>query len=629
MKHDPAQGAAYSNPVLKDQFPDPFILHHAGYFFAYATGMAGDGLAVPMAHSLDLVTWEMLGGSLSPIEANPPFYWAPEVTYWNGTFYMYYSCGNETFMEIRVATASVPEGPFTDSGARLTQEQFAIDPHVFIDQDGSRYLFYATDFLEHSHIGTGTVVDRMRNWFELEQKPVPVTRAAYDWQVYDPNRAEKGGVRWHTVEGPAVIRSKNRYIQMFSGGNWQNDSYGVAYAHSDSIYPERSEWGQEIDGANSLPILRTVAGKVLGPGHNSIVTGPNGRELYCVYHSWIDGKRMMSLDRMGVVGTRVFVSGPNFDPQPLPFRPALEKRDVTLGNREDSSPVGIPLRWSYALFQLWFRGLSATATLQLILRSDDGEIRFALGKDELSVSDSDAVRAIDMPPDFDLKAVHNLTIEIAGGLVRCSIGALSGVIDARVAGSIITLDVESTGEVQVPWMAATYGFQDTFEDERSQDGWNIAGDASVELHDQMLVITPASEIVEVSKGPHFDDFELILNARSRSGSIAFVFRDSEGNERLRVAFGSHHENASELVVGNSGRGDRSTHDVTFRELRQVRILRIGTWLTVESEGEHLSSSEVDTTSWGFAVAAADGQVELDMVRWTSLTASPPKEGVSP
>ena len=629
MKHDPAQGAAYSNPVLKDQFPDPFILHHAGNYFAYATGMASDGLAVPMARSRDLVTWEMLGGTLTPIEANPPFYWAPEVTYWNGTFYMYYSCGNETFMEIRVATASVPEGPFTDSGARLTQEQFAIDPHVFLDQDGSRYLFYATDFLEHSHIGTGTVVDRMQNWFELEQTPVPVTRAAYDWQVYDPNRAEKGGVRWHTVEGPAVIRSKNRYIQMFSGGNWKNDSYGIAYAHSDSIYPERSEWGQEIDGANSLPILRTVAGKVLGPGHNSIVKGPNGRELYCVYHSWIDGKRMMSLDRMGVVGTRVFVSGPNFDPQPLPFRPTLEKRDVTLGNGKDSGPEGISLSCSFALFQLWFRGLSPTSTLQLILRSDDGEIRFALGKDELTVKDPDGRRASELPTDFDLEAVHDLSIEIAAGSARCSIGSLSDVIDVRLAEPIVTIELESTGNVQVPWLTATYGFEDTFEDERSQDGWNIAGDGSVELRDQMLVITPASEIAEVSKGPRFDDFELILNVRSRSGSIAIVFRDSEGNEGLSVAFSSHDENASELVVGNYGGDDRSTHTLTFRELRQVRILRIGTRVTVESEGEHLSSSEIERESLGFAVAAADGQVELDMVRWTSLTVSPRKERVNP
>ena len=81
----------------------------------------------------------------------------------------------------------------------------------------------------------------------LAGEPQPVTRARYDWQVYDPARPEKGGVRWHTVEGPFVLRRKNLYYQMFSGGNWQNLTYGVSYAVSERI--ERGdEWEQVADG---------------------------------------------------------------------------------------------------------------------------------------------------------------------------------------------------------------------------------------------------------------------------------------------------------------------------------------------------------------------------------------------
>ena len=58
-----------------------------------------------------------------------------------------------------VAVSKRPDGGFVDAGKRLTFEEFAIDAHVFIDDDGSRYMFYATDFLEHTHIGTGTVVE--------------------------------------------------------------------------------------------------------------------------------------------------------------------------------------------------------------------------------------------------------------------------------------------------------------------------------------------------------------------------------------------------------------------------------------------------------------------------------------
>ncbi|KAK0039250.1 family 43 glycosylhydrolase [Biomphalaria pfeifferi] len=169
----------------------------------------------------------------------------------------------------------------------LTFQDFAIDAHVFIDKDGQKYLFYATDFLEHSHIGTGTVVDKMTDFFSLEGNPRPVTRAKYDWQIYDANRIEKGGVRWHTVEGAFILERKGIYYEMFSGGNWQNISYGVSFATTDDIERNR-EWEQFSDGEKTLPILRTIPGQVIGPGHNSVVRGLNNRETYCVYHRWTD-----------------------------------------------------------------------------------------------------------------------------------------------------------------------------------------------------------------------------------------------------------------------------------------------------------------------------------------------------
>ena len=198
-------------------------------------------------------------------------------------------------MEIRVAVSDRPEGGFIDSGKRLTFQDFAIDPHVFTDTDGSRYMFYATDFLDHTHIGTGTVVDRMVDWFTLEGKPRPVTRARYDWQVYDPARKEKGGVRWHTVEGPFVLKRKGIYYEMFSGGNWQNISYGVSFAVTDDMDRDE-EWEQFSDGEKILPILRTVPGKVIGPGHNSVIRGPKQSRAVLRLSS-VDRKRACNGDR--------------------------------------------------------------------------------------------------------------------------------------------------------------------------------------------------------------------------------------------------------------------------------------------------------------------------------------------
>lgn len=330
----------YQNPVYPANFPDPFVLKYCGEYWAYCTGTWSDERWFGVLHSRDLVAWQPVGGAIEPLVGTWPCQWAPEVVYHNGRFLMYYSLGNEATMHIRVAMAEQPEGPFVDSGRQLTREPFAIDPHVFVDEDGARYLFYATDFLQHSHIGTGTVCDRLLDPWTTAGTPRPVTRARYDWQVYDPQRAEKGGVRWHTVEGPFVLKRKGRYAQMFSAGNWQNPSYGVSYALSERI-DAPGEWAQVADGAQVLPVLQTIPGQVIGPGHNSVVRGPDNLQLFAVYHRWSPAiaARTMALDRLDWAGDRLLVFGPSTTPQPAPAPP-------TILDRFAPQAEGLGPRWS-------------------------------------------------------------------------------------------------------------------------------------------------------------------------------------------------------------------------------------------------------------------------------------------
>jgi arabinan endo-1,5-alpha-L-arabinosidase len=313
----------YTNPVYPQNFPDPFVLKWCGAYWAYCTGHWRDGRCFGVLFSRDLVEWEEVGGALEPLPGNLPHYWAPEVSIIGGRFFMYYSAGVELEdMAVRVAVADHPAGPFFDAGVRLTNEPFAIDAHVFQDSDGQRYLFYASDYLEHTHVGTGTTVDRLTSPFALAGEPRPVTRARFDWQVYDPQRAEKGGVRWHTIEGSFVLRRKGLYYQMFSGGNWQNISYGVSYATSERVW-RPDEWEQHADGEQIVPILRTVPGRVVGPGHNSVVRGPDNRQLFCVYHRWVGDARTMAIDPLDWAGERMLVLGPTDGPSPAPIAPTL------------------------------------------------------------------------------------------------------------------------------------------------------------------------------------------------------------------------------------------------------------------------------------------------------------------
>ena len=131
----------YVNPVYPKSFPDPYVLKYCGAYYAYATGHAPDGNVFQILRSKDLIEWEEAGSAMRPLEDDHPFYWAPEVFYDNGKFYLYYSVGNEALMHLRVAVSDRPDKNFVDSGKQLTREEFAIDAHVFVDDDGTKYLF--------------------------------------------------------------------------------------------------------------------------------------------------------------------------------------------------------------------------------------------------------------------------------------------------------------------------------------------------------------------------------------------------------------------------------------------------------------------------------------------------------
>src|SRR5262249_30388492 len=130
--------ASYLNPVSALPFADPFVLKHRGEYWAYSTGFWRDGRCFGILRSPDLLRWEEVGSAMEPLPGGHTCYWAPEVSYDNGRLLMYYSVGNEERMQIRVAVAEHPAGPFVDSGRALTTEGFAIDPHVFIDEDGTK-----------------------------------------------------------------------------------------------------------------------------------------------------------------------------------------------------------------------------------------------------------------------------------------------------------------------------------------------------------------------------------------------------------------------------------------------------------------------------------------------------------
>lgn len=344
---------SFHNPFWPHSFADPFVLKTRGRYYAYGTEDAEHpepGSEVfPILASPDLVHWRACGRAMPALGVGYFRYWAPEVVEHNGRYLLYYAVHTEPFRAaIRVAAADRPEGPFLDTGHDLTGALFdwAIDPHVFRDDDGRWYLFYTVEYTEADGelVGSGNVVDRLRDPFTAEGRPGRVTRPGHPWQLFEAGRAEKAGMDWYCVEGPSVLKHRGRYFQLYSGGCYYGDNYAVSYAvSSQPLEPcdlRDDAWQDQSRGGERL-LMRGEHGAAISPGHNSVVLAPNNVDLYIVYHAWPGDMRarLPYLDRLYWHGDDLWTGAPTTGPQPAPTRPRLEARFES-GIRDGWEEVG-------------------------------------------------------------------------------------------------------------------------------------------------------------------------------------------------------------------------------------------------------------------------------------------------
>jgi GH43 family beta-xylosidase len=657
----------YENPVYHQELPDPFVLKFCGEYWAYGSGLQENGRAFPIVRSRDLVHWEEVGFALEALPGDADCYWAPEVTYDNGRFYMYYSVGDEAWMEIRVAIAEHPAGPFVDSGHRLTTEPFAIDAHVYQDDDGMRYLFYAIDYLEHTHIGTGTARDRMLDLFTLAGEPRPVTRAAHDWQVYDPNRAEKGGVRWHTIEGSFVLKHKGLYYQMFSGGNWQNVSYGVSYAITDTL-DRPGEWSQVADGEQVLPILRTIPGKVIGPGHNSVVRGPDNLQLYCMYHRWSEeGEiRQLAIDPLDWAGERMLVLGPSTGPQPVPLAPTFAdffdeereeglaeawrctggswrvhggaaRQEATTGTAEVRYDVGTPSFVAEVSLRA-FEGLSGPETLSALGAALHGErgstFRFVLVPEKEAAVVSWQTdqgwheEEIALPAGFEPTAFHLLRVEVDGLHVRLRLDEAAARWEGWLAEEVngVALRTEEMAAAFAGF-AVTVGWQDDFmgrDASLAGLGWAVAGSAEDwRIGERQLSYLGEAEAI-LAKGSLLASYEMVVNARLDEAAMpgsAYGFCPAMGEDESGPLLTVQEDGAGYTLHWLDSSGERRfplPEHFDGAEFQQFRFRKEGRHLSAQWEEHPIAEGEVSPEPTRVGLYARGVGVSWDLIRVTEI-----------
>lgn len=206
--------------------------------------------------------------------------WAPAIVEREGRYYFYFCADSR----IGVGVADSPLGPFRDPlGEPLVdfrEDLSAIDPMVFIDDDGQAFLYFGAVpgyWLEPQGVSVNMALsvrplaDDMVSFAGNERPTIGVERAP--------------GEAWsnlHHIEAPFVFKRHGRYYLMWSQGSCMSvqarDAYRVNYAVADSPL---GPW--TVADGNPVLSSRPDLG-VLAPGHHSVLHLPWSEEWWCAYH---------------------------------------------------------------------------------------------------------------------------------------------------------------------------------------------------------------------------------------------------------------------------------------------------------------------------------------------------------
>jgi beta-xylosidase len=247
---------------------DPTILHNRGNFYLYGTveGAAGNGFLVYT--SKDLKLWKLSrdnnGYALKKGDAfGTAGFWAPQVFTYNKKFYMAY-VANEN---IAIAKSDNPAGPFKQVLKQsLSAPVKQIDPFVFIDDDGKKYLYHVR-LTNGNKIFVAEMTDDFSS-IKAETLRECIT-ATQSWE-------NTANASWPVTEGPSVLKHTGVYYLFYTANDFRNPDYAVGYATSNSPL---GPW-QKFPGN---PIMNKSLVGQYGTGHGDFFQIK--KHYYYVFHT--------------------------------------------------------------------------------------------------------------------------------------------------------------------------------------------------------------------------------------------------------------------------------------------------------------------------------------------------------
>ena len=267
------------------QVHDPSIIKQGDTYYLFSTRA---GIAIRC--SKDLTHWRLCGDVFAhlpewAVKDVPGLrgLWAPDVSYFNGKYHLYYSAStfgsNRSSIGLATNETLDPESEkyrWVDQGkvigSNVENDWNAIDPNVIFDENNQPWLafgsFWSGIKLRKLDQGSGRLSSQDQNLYPLA------------------SRARTSGSPG-AIEAPSIIR-KNNYYYLFVSFDFccrgANSTYNIRVGRSRRLtgpYLDRSGKAM-MEGGGTLVV--SGGGQWAGPGHCSILQDKDGDRI--VYHAY-------------------------------------------------------------------------------------------------------------------------------------------------------------------------------------------------------------------------------------------------------------------------------------------------------------------------------------------------------
>ncbi len=253
---------------------DPNVVYHDGsYYYCYSSG---NGVSVAKIDGLDNIVkdnavkvYTAPSGTMYSSE-----YWAPELHYLNGSWYIYVAAddGNNANhrMYVLKGTSQDPTKPFRMVG-KLTDptDKWAIDGTVF-EYNGELYTVWS-GWEGDNNVAQNLYIAHMSDPVTIDSERVLISRPykAYETKTTNPT----------VNEGPAVLVKGNTVTVVYSAnGSWTDDYCLATVTCTGGNLLDSSSWAK----SSSAAFEKTS--KCFGPGHCSFTIAEDG-STWMVYHA--------------------------------------------------------------------------------------------------------------------------------------------------------------------------------------------------------------------------------------------------------------------------------------------------------------------------------------------------------